>query len=145
MRRFLYHFVRIIAILTLASIYAVLLYIIADKGKWVKLVLVGIMGLVSMFTLAHWLYSGYFVRSSFRSFLSWFWKYRLRKHFWSSLIGFVVGICVVAAMLFAKGNNQLSHPEFYIITLGLGLLILLLNILSGYIKYCYRRHGNQRE
>ena len=145
MGRFLYHFVRIIPILALAAIYAVLLYIIADKGKWVKVALVGAMGLASLVTLGHWLYSGYFVRRPFSGYLRWYWKYRLRKHFTTALIGFVVGCCTVVAIRFAKGYNPLADPLFYVILLGFGFLLLLSGFFSGYIKYCYRRYGNQRE
>lgn len=145
MGRFLYHFVRIIPILALAAIYAVLLYIIADKGKWVKVALVGAMGLASLVTLGHLLYSGYFVRRPFSGYLRWYWKYRLRKHFTTALTGFVVGVCVVVAIRFALGHNPLADPSFYVIMLGFGLLLLLSNILLGYIKYCYRRNGYKRE
>lgn len=145
MGRFLYHFVRILPILALAAIYAVLLYIIANKGKWMKVALVGTMGLASLITLSHWLYSGFFIRRSFRGYLSWFMKYRFRKQHKSALIGYTVGCCVVAAIRFALGHNPLADPSFYVIMLGFGLLLLLSNILSGYIKYCYRRNGNQRE
>lgn len=145
MGRLLYHFVRILPILALAAIYAVLLYIIADKGKWVKVALVGAMGLGSLVTLGHWLYSGFFIWRPFWGYLRWYWKYRLRKHFTSALIGFVVGVCGVTAILFVKGKNPLADPLFYLILLGFGLLILLSGIFSGYIKYCYRRNGNQRE
>lgn len=143
MRRFLYHIVRILAILVLVAIYAALLYIIADKGKWGKALFVGALGLVSLFTFAHWLYSGFFIRRSFRGYLSWFMKYRFRKHYKSALIGYTVGCCVVVAIRFALGHNPLAEPSFYVILLGFGLLLLLSNILSGYIKYCYRRNGYQ--
>lgn len=145
MGRFLYHFVRIIPILALAAIYAALLYIIVDKGRWVKVALVGGMGLASLVTLGHWLYSGYFVIRPFLGYLRWYWKYRLRKNFTTALTGFAVGVCVVVAIRFVKGHNPLADPIFYLIMLGFGLLILLSGIFSGYIKYCYRRNGKQRE
>lgn len=144
MRRFLYHFVRIILILVVVAFYAYLLYL--DRGRWGKALFVGALGLVSLFTFAHWLYSGYFVRRSFRAFFSWFMKYKFRKHFKSGLIGYTLGVGGVAAILFAKGDHHhLCHPQFYFIMLGFGLLLLLSNILSFYIKYCYRRYGKQRE
>lgn len=143
MRRFLYHFVRIILILVAAAAYGALLYNIADKGKWVKVVFEGALGLVSLFTFAHWIYSGFFIRRSFRGFPLWFMKYRFRKHYKPALIGYAAGVCVVAAIRFAKGHNPLTDSLFYVLMLGFGLLLLFANVISGYIKYCYRRNGYQ--
>ncbi len=139
MGKFFYHFSRIVAILVVAGFYVWLLYIIANDGKWIKAIFTGALGLVGLFTFGHWLYSGFFIRRSFWTYLSRYKQRRFRKRIRSGLIGYAVGVCAVAAIRFAVGDNPLTSSFFYILMLGIGLLLLLTKIISGYIQYCYKK------
>lgn len=145
MRRFLYHFVRILPVLTLVVLGVWLSYPKWMEGRHVYAVLQGLAALGVATTLGCWLYSGRFELRSFSAYIS---RYKRWRFFKRDILPYILfsllGAAVAAVILAIKGKeNVLKHPEFYVITGGFILALGLYEIMKGYLKYCYRRNGYQ--
>ena len=147
MRRFLYHFVRILPVLTLVVLGVWLSYPKWMEGRHVYAVLQGLAALGVATTLGCWLYSGRFELRSFSAYIS---RYKRWRFFKRNILPYILfsllGAAVAAVILAIKGKeNVLKDPEFYVVLGGFILALGLYEMIKGYIKYCYRRNGNQRE
>ena len=147
MGRFLYHFVRILPVLTLVVLGVWLSYPKWMEGRHVYAVLQGLAALGVATTLGCWLYSGRFELRSFSAYIS---RYKRWRFFKRNILPYILfsllGAAVAAVILAIKGKeNVLKDPEFYVVLGGFILALGLYEMIKGYIKYCYRRNGNQRE
>ena len=147
MRRFLYHFVRILPVLTLVVLGVWLSYPKWMEGRHVYAVLQGLAALGVATTLGCWLYSGRFELRSFSTYIS---RYKRWRFFKRNILPYILfsllGAAVAAVILAIKGKeNVLKDPEFYVVLGGFILALGLYEMIKGYLKYCYRRNGNQRE
>ena len=145
MRRFLYHFVRILPVLALVVLGVWLSYPKWMEGRHVYAVLQGLAALGVAITLGCWLYSGRFELCSFSAYIS---RYKRWRFFKRDILPYtlfsLLGAAVAAAILAIKGKeNVLKDPEFYFVMGGFILALGLYEMIKGYIKYCYRRNGYQ--
>lgn len=145
MRRFLYHFVRILPVLALVALGTWLSYPKWMEGRHVYAVFHGLAALGVATTLGCWLYGGQFEMRSFGAYIS---RYKSRRFFKRDILPYILfsllGAAVAAVIFAVKGKeNVLKDPVFYIVMGGFILALGLFEMIKGYIKYCYRRNGYQ--
>lgn len=145
-----YHLLRVITLIVMALVGCSLtLYFLRNHHL---IFTIGVVAgyLITLINCAKWLYKGHFESKSFSQYVR---RYGQRRIFMRDIVPFVVGslagIVISAAILAIKGKTEiLVDVEFYIIMPSFILLVGLIKLLKGYIKFCYvkdHQHGGERE
>lgn len=141
MRKILFHFVRVIAILLFAAYAIWFTHYNWIQGNKILSIVTFVTAIFAVFQFRRWLYSGRFQQKSFIQYIA---RYRKWKFFKREIILYLIfiplGIIISATIgIFTKHTNLFLNAEFWILSAFIVLIIILSKMTAGYIKYCYKR------
>lgn len=139
MRRILYHLIRIIPLLAIATLAVWLTLDKWNDGRQFRAIVQGLVALMAIFTLGKWLYSGHFQPKSFSIFIL---RYKQWSFFKRDLLPFIaftlIGMVCAVGIFAIKEPDTLRDPGFYFLMGGFIIILGISKMIVGYIKYCYK-------